>query len=109
MLPELYKKLVAYNNSIDAAGIAGDALAKAQENRQKALEENATAIREERSKSIQLDIDAANNQKDRLTAEYDNLTSAETKNQNIDAQLQQQLTITSVTDMSVSRFCADIT
>ncbi|MDE6567062.1 MAG: hypothetical protein K2K70_04925, partial [Lachnospiraceae bacterium] len=90
MLPELYKKLVAYNNSIDAAEIAGDALTKAQENQQKALEENATAIREERSKSIQLDIDAANNQNDRLTAEYANLTSAETKNQNIDAQLQQQ-------------------
>ena len=53
-------------------------------------------------------IDAANNQKDRLTAEYANLTTADAKNQNIDAQLQQQAAITSVTDMSVSRICADI-
>ena len=79
MLPELYKKLVAYNNSIDAVGIAKDTLARAQENQQKVLEENATAIREEKSKSIQLDIDAASNQKDRLTAEYSNLTSADAK------------------------------
>lgn len=97
MYPKLYKKLVEYNSSIDAVGIAKDALAKTQENQQKALEENATAIREEKSKSIQLDIDAASNQKDRLTAEYSNLTTADAKNKNIDEQLQQQLAIHNLT------------
>ena len=90
---KLYEKLVAYNNAIDIAGTASDALAKAQENQQKALEENATAIREEKSKSIQLDIDAANNTKDRLSAEYSNLTTADAKNKNIDSQWLQQFEI----------------
>lgn len=93
MMPKLYQKLVAYNNSIDAAEFANNALAEAKKKQQTATEKIKTNKREEESKSIQLDIDAGNNQKDRLTAEYANLTTADAKNKNINAQLLQQAEI----------------
>lgn len=93
ILPALYKKLVKYNNAIDAQKNATNILAESQKNRDLAIEKDKTEIREIKSNNFQLDIDAATNAQDALSAQYANLTTADDKNKNINAQMEQQKNI----------------